>query len=427
MSKPVFFALLGVALVACSAADPYGDLPANPAAVTANGTSPKNCGAGGGGQGLQGADPSILKQCTGTKGTPGRCVPTSVLGSFADMIEQASCDSGQACVPDDLVKNGSSIDLKKCTAVLNAEGRCFWPVAKDINANYDLLESATKDQCPTGLVCAPCVNPLNKQDTGLCSLGGGGGGGGGSCTAPPAGDGGAPKSTSASTGTCPQVDPILDVSSFAPEDCGSNMLCVDASLVPADEGKMLKSCSKGKCAPKKSVERGGNYVPKTCRSTGDAEGRCMNVSIPEIAAQASLLPAGDGCDADERCAPCFDPRTGDDTGACHSAPCDAPKEPKKTFASCCGSRGKCVPASAVGDGASFLEADSCTGDTPLCAPNELVGVTPPKKCGIALGLFQGICVSSCTVGQLLGSLAQGDCAAGDMCAPCDMLPAGSCN
>jgi hypothetical protein len=328
MSKLVFLAALGVALVACTA-DPYGDLPANPAAATAA-TSPKSCSAGD--QALQGADPSILKQCSGARGTPGRCVPTSALGPFADMIDQASCASGQACVPDDLVKNGSSVDLKKCTAVLDTEGRCFWPVAKDILANYDLLEGATKDQCPTGLVCAPCVNPLNKEDTGLCSLGGGGGGG--TCGAPAAAA--APKGTAgASTGTCPQVDPILDVSSFAPEDCGADMLCVDASLVPADVGKMLKDCSKGKCAPKKSVERGGNYVPKTCRSTGDAEGRCMNVSIPEIAAEAALLPPGDGCDADERCAPCFDPRTGDDTGACHSASCDAPKEPKKTFAPCC--------------------------------------------------------------------------------------------
>jgi hypothetical protein len=424
MSKLVFFASLGITLVACTA-DPFGDLPANPATDSASTTSPKSCSASGGA--IQGADPSTLKTCTGTKGTAGRCVPTSALGSFADMIEQGSCDGGAACVPDDLVKNGSTIQLKKCTAVLNTEGRCFWPVAKDINANYDLLEGATKDQCPTGLVCAPCVNPLNKQDTGLCSLGSGGGGSS-SCSAG-AGDAGSPGTgTPASTGTCPQVDPILDVSSFSAEDCGSDMLCVDASLVPAAVGKMLKTCSKGLCAPKKSVERGGNYVPKTCRSLADSEGRCMNVSIPQIASQASLLPQGAGCDADERCAPCFDPRTGEDTGACHSAPCDAPKEPKKTFANCCGGQGKCVPTSVVGgNGASFLQADSCTGDTPLCAPNELVGGATPKKCSVAFGLVTGICVSACTVGgQLIGSLAQGDCTGGDMCAPCDLLPTGSC-
>jgi hypothetical protein len=342
-----------------------------------------------------------------------------MLGSFADTFERASCSEDQGCVPDDVVKAGSNLDLQKCNAVLDTEGRCFWPLAKDIVANYDMLKTATKDQCPAEMVCAPCINPLTNQPTGVCDVGASSACG---ANAAKSGNGGA---NAAAGGKCPQVDPILDVSTFTADTCGSGMLCVDANLVPAGQAQRLSSCSKGKCAPKKSVERAGNYVPKTCRSTGGAEGRCTNASLPDIAKQASLLPQAD-CDADERCAPCFDPRTGEDTGACHQASCDAPKEPKMVFAPCCGSKGRCVPTSAVdGSSSALLAADSCTGDTPLCAPNELVGVTPPKKCGVAFGLIDGICISSCTI-VLGGDLVQGDCADGEMCAPCDLLPNGSC-
>jgi hypothetical protein len=339
-----------------------------------------------------------------------------VIGALGDKFEAASCPGGQVCVPDEVVKEGSNLKLDKCTGVLNSEGRCFWPLVKDIIANYDLLAGASKD-CKDGMVCAPCTNPLTHQETGICNIGGAGG----SCSG--GGDGGAGGAPGA-TGTCPQVDPIIDVSSFPAEDCGSNMLCVDASLLPPAEASLLKSCSKGKCAPKKAVERGGNYVPKTCSSLGGSEGRCMNVGIPQIGQQSAQLP-GDGCDPDERCAPCFDPRTGQDTGACHSASCDAPKQPKKVFAQCCGSAGRCVPESVVpGSGSKLLTADSCTGDTPLCAPGELVGVTPPKSCTAALGLITGICVSGCTL--VIGDLVQGDCPDGDMCTPCSALPAGTC-
>jgi hypothetical protein len=196
--------------------------------------------------------------------------------------------------------------------------------------------------------------------------------------------------------------------------------------IPSDEAKILKDCSKGKCAPKKSVERGGNYVPKTCKSVADAEGRCIAAAIPEIAAQGSFLSRAD-CDADERCAPCFDPRTGEDTGACRMAPCDAPKQPKTQLAACCKGRGTCVPSSTVdGMSAQLMEADSCAGATPLCAPNELVVSGTPKKCSAAFGLVDGICVSKCTINGLVGDLVQGNCSADDLCAPCDVLPTGSC-
>lgn len=403
----------GHGVFACDAADPYGDRPK----TETSGAEPASTGACA--KPIEGKDPSGLPQCTGTKGVKGRCVPRTELGSFKDTFEKATCaDDAQACVPDEVIKSGSKIELKKCKAVLDGEGRCFWPLAKDIIANYDLLKGATKDQCPDEQVCAPCVNPLDKKETGVCNTGSGGA----SCS--DASKGGA-SSGAAGGGKCPQVEPILDAKTFSVEDCGSNMLCVDKALV-GDQASHLKPCAKGVCAPKKSVERGGNYVPVTCRSTAGAEGRCLNVGIPMIGEQKTILPQ-EKCDPDERCAPCFDPRDGADTGACKSASCDAPKEPAKTFAPCCGGRARCVPTSAVGDAEGMLEADSCTGDTPLCAPVELVGIpgTSPKPCNAGFGLIKGICVSACAISIPGASLIKGDCNDGDMCAPCSKLPAGT--
>jgi hypothetical protein len=414
-----FVLALTVGALAC-VADPYGDLPPSPAPTEGSATT-TSCSPT---PPVQSADASTLPVCTGTKGTKGRCLEASALGATSERFEQASCSAGQACIPDDVIKAGAKLELKKCTGVLDTEGRCFWPLAKEIVANYDTLKAASHD-CAEEMICAPCVNPLTKKETGLCKLGGSGGGGA-SCSeatqtsaAAPGGNAG----TAATQGTCPQVDPTVDVSSFSAEDCGSNMLCVDTSLVPPAQQEKLTNCSKGKCVPKKSVERGGKYVSKTCRSTGDTEGRCLNVGIPSIGQQATKLPAGDGCDADERCAPCFDPRTGNDTGAC-TASCDSPKEPKKVFPGCCADRGRCVPPTALsGSAASILSQESCTGEA-VCAPNELVGVTPPKRCKATFGLVSGVCIPGCTL--VIGSVIQGDCADGEMCAPCQLLPDGTC-
>jgi hypothetical protein len=420
MGKGLVFGGVLAGLIACSTADPYGDLPQVPPSSQDQSASTAGCSADAG-KPVEGTDPTKLKECTGTKGTKGRCVPGTSLGNFNGKFEQASCTGDEECVPDEVVKEGAKIELKKCTGVLNSEGRCFWPLAKDIVQNYDLLKGASKD-CDDGMVCAPCVNPLNHTETGICSTGSAAACGGSDVkkSAPSSGPG-------AAGGTCPQVDPILDASTFPAEDCGSNMLCVDASLIPGGQGNSLKSCSKGKCAPKKSVERGGNYVPPTCRSIANAEGRCLNVGIPDIAKQASLLP-GQGCDSDERCAPCFDPRTGEATPACSTAPCDAPKEPKKVLAKCCAGRGQCVPTTSVdAKAAGMLAQDSCSGDTPLCAPIELAGGgSPAKSCTAALGLVTGICLPKCTLDTLFADIVQGTCNDDEMCAPCSFLPAGTC-
>lgn len=419
-------ALLSTAglVVACSSVDPYGDMTAADVTTKADKTeSAATCSAG-----IAGADPTALVACTGTKTqSKGRCVPKGTLGSFSDTFESADCKGDAACLPEELVKQGTKIELKKCNAVLNTDGRCFWPLAKQVIENYDLLKSATKDQCEGDQICAPCTDPRTQEATGVCTLGAGSG----DCKsgAAPEASGG---TKAAAPAQCPQVEPILDESAFKQDSCGSNMLCVDASLVGADRAKLLGTCSTGVCAPKKSVLRGGNYVPKSCRSLAGAEGRCSNVGVPDVAKQKDLLPQAD-CDADERCAPCFDPTSGKETGACSQATCDKPAEKPVTFAACCGGGGKCVPTASAGPNADQLNPDSCSGDTPVCAPNAFLPGATPKTCDAVLGIVKGICAAKCAVdvpgGGVTQKLIQGSCSDDEFCVPCSRAPAGTaaCN
>lgn len=411
---------LAVGIIACGEADPYGDLgDMGKAPKTDKAESAATCSAT-----MSGADPESLTACKGTKtGTKGRCVPTGTLGDRKDTFEKADCKGDAACVPEDLVREGTKISLKKCTAVLNTEGRCFWPLAKQVMENYDLLKGATKDQCEGDQICAPCMDPRTQEETGVCSLGESAGGS--DCKG-----GSTEKKTSGATkpaATCPQVEPILEEGTFKQDSCGTNMLCVQEDLVGADRAKLLAKCSTGVCAPKKSVLRGGNYVPKTCKSIANAEGRCSNVGVPDIAAKKDLLPR-DTCDADELCAPCFDPTDGRETGACSQASCDKPKEKAVTFASCCGGGGKCVPTASVGGNADSLNADSCGGSTPVCAPTPFLPGGKAKKCGALFGIIDGVCASKCAInknGLVKKLIESDDCTDDEVCVPCDSAPPGT--
>ena len=420
-------------LVACSSStDPY--------AKDSSGTDPAAALPPAGGAGakaascadvIKGADPSKLAACTGTKGVKGRCVVRSGLGSFKDTFEQASCTADSACVPEDVVSKGSALELKKCKAVLDSDGRCFWALAKDIIDNYDLLKTATADQCAADQVCAPCVNPLTKESTKVCELGGSATSP--ACTpaasappaAPPAPGGGTPSG-------CPYTGTPIDTTSVKEENCGSNMACIGAALVGnPDLAKQLKPCSTGVCAPRKSIAALGNYVPKTCVSIASSEGRCSNIGIPAVGAQKDLLPVAD-CDADERCAPCFDPTTGTETGACSTVSCDKPAKPATKLAACCAGKATCVPKAAVPTSMqSSLGKDSCASSGDLCVPNDYVKDPnfQPKACSSSLPFIggKGACVSTCLPAAFI--LSKDGCGPDTVCAPCSEMPAGTtvCN
>lgn len=405
--------------VACTAADPLGGYAPKP-----KGSSKTQTKSGCRGAGVsEDADASGMKSCTGTKKVKGLCVPSGMMGKNAGTFEKGDCEAGSECVPPEVVEaKDVPKDLKSCK-VLGGEGRCFWALAKDILANYDTLQRATGSQCDDGMVCAPCVSPLDGKATGICP-------GMENVACGETSDADAtdvPEGTPPSEVACPYKGTPVDTSKMPVDSCPSGMVCLSEDLVPENLRRQLPTCSKGLCAPKKSVAAMGNYLPPTCESVNKAEGRCLNVGLTEVAKQKSSLPTAT-CDADERCVPCFDPITGTATGACNTVSCDQPKSAPTKFATCCGSAGTCVPkASLPADQQSSdsLEKLDCKGATDRCVPTVFVNdpsFTPPSCTGRfpLLGKYTGVCLSECLdMGMFEDVLDQANCGENQKCAPCN--------
>src|SRR5713101_5124664 len=95
--------------------------------------------------------------------------------------------------------------------------------------------------------------------------------------------------------------------------------------------------------------------------------------LPAVASQPTLESSS--CATGQRCAPCNDPLSGADTGACGSIGCDEPRPvtPFK-FPLCCGGTGTCVPKSQIPDAQEgSLDSRDCPQVTPdvyFCAPTD---------------------------------------------------------
>lgn len=331
----------------------------------------------------------------------------------------AACDSGGYCIPDSFLATGASTPPASCTA-FGGEGVCLSKCIPQVAENEALLRA---DTC-TGAdeLCVPCISPLDGTSTGACDLialatctGDGGDGGGsnpGTCDDP---------STCNYEANCP---PVFDPSTLP--TCGADAHCLSSSLItdPAEASK-LGACptdATALCVPDAFIRTGGKFTPATCKSVGDAEGRCLSTVLPAVAAQAALLPQ-DTCADAERCAPCFDPLTGDPTGACSLACDTGPTSQPTTLATCCHQRAHCVPTSSIPDDQqSNLDNDSCDDDQ-LCVPDQLINADPIDTCAansFILGDYTGVCLSDCLhFGIEAIALAQGDCGSHLKCAPCE--------
>ena len=194
-------------------------------------------------------------------------------------------------------------------------------------------------------------------------------------------------------------------------------------------GGLCPSPANTLCAPDVFIVSAGNYVPTTCASLDGAEGRCLNVVIPQVKAQASMLTQ-DVCQAYEKCVPCYSPIDGSDTGACHQSCDPGPQKPKVVFQDCCKMNnveyGKCVPKTVIPSALqSDLDNDKCDNkDTDLCVPDENLAATfkPPACTGQGLigGSYTGVCLSKCLDFGFIQSLgiSQGSCDDLHDCAPC---------
>ena len=329
-------------------------------------------------------DPTTLPECPLCDNA--RCVPTALVPADAvDLL--ADCEGGMAkCVPDEFVATGGNFLLESCRSLNDSEGRCVSLCVPQVASQASFLPQST---CADDERCAPCFDPRTGEPSGACGL---------AC------DPGA---------TEPPV--TFD------KCCGSIGSCVPTSAVPVDLQSLLgaDTCTGADqlCAPDQFAD--STFTPMPCRSVNDSEGRCIPDCIPEIAAQASLLPK-DVCPDQHLCAPCFDPTTGMDTGSC-TLNGDMPNEPPTTFDPCCGGIGSCVPESLVPPAQqSLLGTDTCSGSGTLCAPTELITSTfQPPECN-SIGGFEGRCLPACLpdIAAQASRLPQDTCASTHLCAPC---------
>jgi hypothetical protein len=369
-------------------------------------------GGSGGGAGHTGWPGETLQVCLGTtlldvdalnfppcsQCDDAVCVPNALLGSVegaAGLL--APCDAENTCVPKSYVATLGNFHMGHCTAFGSAEGRCVNKCVPQIRNQVGLEQ----DVCGDNELCAPCYMPTDGAATGACGLG---------C------DPG------------PSEEPYLFDAC-----CGGGGVCVPSTLVPENQRSALDvdACTEPDtlCVPTAFISPG--FIPDTCESVGGTEGRCIPECIGMVAASASFLPQST-CNDNELCAPCYDPRTGQETGACRIGN-DAPVEDPYVFSDCCDDLGLCVPESAVPPAQrGALNPDSCTGQGELCAPKAFIDPTfQAVKCTSLLDA-EGRCIPACTVGSFAQYLSQDVCPNdGEVCAPCyDPIsgnPTGACS
>jgi hypothetical protein len=325
-----------------------------------------------------------------------RCVPSAVIPSpdQAALLPDCPDPAGTKCVPEPYIATLGQFLARECRSLINAEGRCIPVMLPTVKAQVDRLPQA---DCASDERCAPCYDPTTAAVTGACSAGCGPG----------------PKEQPKTFATC----------------CNGIGSCVPASLAGADSSRLGKdNCADMGflCAPKAFTDAA--YVPPTCRSVGNAEGRCLPGCLPEIASQASLLPRST-CAEHHLCAPCYDPVKSTasspvSTGACNRGT-DTPKEPPTIFPNCCGNLGVCVPTSAVPQaqraqlGKDTCATDGGAGADVLCAPRFLTNSSAKPATCRSLNDNEGRCLPAClpAVANQQG-LTQGSCQSGFLCAPC---------
>lgn len=357
-------------------------------------------------------DPRTLPACCEEFVGGAHCLPAgAVPGVLQDRF--ALCAGGGYCVPDPLIATGGVYEPPACTSLQGAEGVCLSGCIPQVSEVWGILP---QDGCDADERCVPCVNPLDGQPTGACELRYTCEGGFGS-------------------GTCPHTGPDLIDPTTLPA-CQPGAHCLPVMLVPEDLRDRLADCpapdAGSKCVPDDFIRTGGNHVPATCASVAGAEGRCLSRALPEVQAQAALLPQAT-CDADELCVPCFNPLDGADTGACTLACDPGPTEGPTGLPACCSGRGTCVPRSAAGDDAERLGVDVCPeGGDLVCAPNVFLdpGYQPATcETGLVQSLFgsryaEGRCLPDCLPDVDSFLLGRDGCDVGMKCAPCLTPPFG---
>jgi len=283
--------------------------------------------------------PVIFPNCCGAIG---RCVPSGLVSADdRKQLDGKGCDAPALCVPDVLARDEQATFTHCKVASLSAEGRCLPACLPAVEQRATRLRS---DGCGEGELCAPCFDPVDGAASGACGIGG-------------------------------DTGPTEAAVVFA-DCCGGLGRCVPNLLLQSSDQKHLgvDSCGSAeeRCVPD-GLAASDTFVPRSCITevTG-LDGRCLPACLPELAAQASVLGIG-SCETGELCAPCFDPVTGRNTGACNFGGDPGPASTPSRFPDCCGDLGRCVPAQFIApQDRRQLSAVGCTSAADLCLPEPLL-------------------------------------------------------
>lgn len=222
----------------------------------------------------------------------------------------------------------------------------------------------------------------------------------------------------------PTQSELVDLSQLPP--CKPGGHCVAADEVEPHLQERLDECDDGTsfCVPDEIILYRGFYVPETCRFVNGIEGRCLSTVLPELGRDADTLPQSN-CQPHERCSPCCDPFTGEESGACDVG-CDiGPIEAQcgePAFEACCGGLGHCAPPSLIKpEDREKLSGSECEGAN-LCVPDVLrdPDYNAPRCQGRMLfQAYEGVCLPGCLDLPMDILIGQGNCAsASDECVPC---------
>jgi hypothetical protein len=325
-------------------------------------------------------------------------------------------------VPDTLIRSNGGKPAA-CKSLNMAEGVCLSVCVPQV-AKYQAL--LPQDTCAEDERCAPCVSPLDNMPTGACNIGSQPLTPSSCDPAEPAPSTNPTPSTPPAPAMCPHTGPpILDPNTLP--SCGAGAHCLAEALVPAAMKGKLAACATGLCVPDTFIVSGGNFIPPTCKSVGDAEGRCLNVALPDVAKQAASLPQS-SCATFEKCVPCYQPLDGVETGACRLSCDPGPQQPKVVFTDCCEMEGKtygkCVPLQSIPDAEEKnLDDEDCVEGAQLCVPTEMLAPTfKPPTCtadNFLVGEYTGVCLSECLEFGIQGiAISRGSCDDLHKCAPC---------
>lgn len=261
----------------------------------------------------QGCD-SDCDDGAGSVGGTDVSTPTSCCGELGlclanDLVPEANrtqlgtleCSNGQLCVPTALASNTPA----SCTAfgALGAEGRCMPACLPDVAADAEMLDQGL---CDAEYLCAPCYDPRTGAATGACTL-----------------NGDAPAEPAATFPPCCQgegrcVPPSAageDAASLSAQDCAEGLLCAPEAAVNDPESFSFPVCT----IPEKTVSLLGIAIP-IAASSGACVPECFMADGDQVLLDLLelLFPseAENPCAANETCAPCANPLSGEDTGAC---------------------------------------------------------------------------------------------------------------